>query len=212
MRLGLAIAAAVVVALAPHARAEPTAKSCLAELDARGVAYHRIEKKGVAIGVEIDGPLGGVGFTSSSGKTLILDCSLAISLDEAGRYLSALGITAVVFSSSYAVRNVRGTDHLSKHANALAIDVHTFRGDTLGALSVALDFEQGLGDAVDCVGQPLTAGGAILSVLRCQLVHSGLFRLVLTPDYDDAHHDHFHLEARPWSERAELRSSAPALH
>jgi hypothetical protein len=210
MRLVLALV--LVAVLAAPARAERTAKSCLAELDARGVSYHRVSKKGVAIGVEVDGPIGGVTFTSSNAKPLILDCSLAISLDEAGRYLTALGVTAVVFSSSYSVRNVRGTSNPSKHSYALAIDIHTFRGDAIGALQVDLDFEQGLGDAVDCVGQPLTAGGAVLSVLRCQLVRSGLFRLVLTPDYDDAHHDHFHLEARPWSERDDLRATSPALH
>lgn len=208
MRL-LAIAL-VVAALGAPAAAEPSA--CLDELDARGVSYQKVSKKGVAIGVEVTGRLGGITWTSSAGKELILDCSLALSLDEAGRYLFALGITEAVFSSSYSRRNVRGTGKPSKHSYALAIDVHRFRGETIGQLDVALDYEQGLGDAVDCIGQPLTAGGAILKVLQCQLVQSGLFRLVLSPDYDDAHHDHFHLEARPWSERATLRAETPAIH
>lgn len=188
------------------------AGECLDELDRRGVVYERVEKKGVAIGVEVEGPLGGVTWRSSNGHDLILDCSLAVSLAEAGRYLAALGIAEAVFSSSYARRNVRGSSKPSKHSYALAIDVHRFRGDALGTFEVALDYEQGLGDAVDCLGQPLTAGGAVLRTLACQLVHSGLFRLVLTPDYDDAHHDHFHLEALPWSERTELRASSPAIH
>jgi hypothetical protein len=194
------------------ATAAPAAADCLDELDARGVSYKKISKKGVAIGVEVEGPLGGVVWRSTGGKELILDCSLAISLDEAGRYLAALGINQALFSSSYSRRNVRGTKKPSKHSYALAIDVHRFRGDPIGQLDVALDYEQGLGDAVDCVGQPLTAGGAILKVLQCQLVQSGLFRLVLSPDYDDAHHDHFHLEARPWSERDAIRASTPAIH
>lgn len=188
------------------------AGECLDELDRRGVAYRRVQKKGVAIGVEVEGPLGGVTWRSSNGHDLVLDCSLAVSLDEAGRYLAALGIGEAVFSSSYSRRNVRGTSKPSKHSYALAIDVHRFRGDALGTLEVALDYEQGLGDAVDCLGQPLTAGGAVLRTLACQLVHSGLFRLVLTPDYDDAHHDHFHLEALPWDAREALRATSPAIH
>jgi hypothetical protein len=58
----------------------------------------------------------------------------------------------------------------------------------------------------------VTEGGAVLEIAKCQLVHSGLFHLVLTPDYDDAHHNHYHLEALPWTERSELRSSTSAIH
>ena len=79
-------------------------------------------------------------------------------------------------------------------------------------VAVAADFEPGLGDAVDCVGQPMTQGGAVLKVLQCQLVRSGLFYLVLSPDYDDAHHDHFHLEARPWSQRPQVTDARQAIH
>ena len=83
--------------------------------------------------------------------------------------------------------------------------------DDLNAAMLGLD-EQGLGDAVDCLGQPSTQGGAILKVMQCQLVRSGLFHLVLSPDYDDAHHDHFHLEALPWTDRATVRGDRPAIH
>jgi hypothetical protein len=33
---------------------------------------------------------------------------------------------------------------------------------------------------------------------------SGLFRFVLSPDEDSDHHNHFHIEARPWRERTDL--------
>lgn len=191
---------------------DATTTHCLAELDRRGVVYTRAEAKGVAIAVDVTGTLGGVTWRSSSKKPTLLDCSLAVSLDEIGRYLTPLGLTEAVFSSSYSRRNVRGTSKPSKHSYALAIDVHRFVGPEVGTLVVEDDFEQGLGDAVDCIGQPLTAGGAILGTLKCQLVQSGLFRLVLTPDYDDAHHDHYHLEVRPWTDRPELRAGSPALH
>jgi hypothetical protein len=193
------------------AAADPAAE-CLAELDRRGVVYDRVTKQGVAIPVEVRGPLGGVTWRSLYGRPLLLDCSLAVSLDDAGPYLVALGITEAGFSSSYSRRNIRGTRRPSKHSYALAIDVRQFAGPELGTLEVALDYEQGLGDAVHCAGQPLTTGGAVLRTLTCQLAHSGLFRTVLTPDYDDAHHDHFHLQARAWSERADLRDPSPAIY
>ena len=92
------------------------------------------------------------------------------------------------------------------------VDVSGISGPDLGTMKIDRDYEQGLGDAVDCLGQPMTQAGAVLKVLQCQLVRSGLFHLVLSPDYDDAHHDHFHLEVRPWRERAALHASSPAIH
>lgn len=206
----LAAVAVVLLAAAPAiAQPKPDAATCRAQLDARKVAWKPAARPGIANAVEIVGPLGGVTYTTYN-QPLVIDCSLAVSLDEAGRYLTGLGLDKAMFSSAYSRRNVRGTDRPSKHSFGLAIDIHSFGGpDTL---RVDRDYEQGLGDDVDCVGKPITQGGATLKILQCQLVRSGLFHLVLSPDYDDAHHDHFHLEVKPWSDRTELRSPMPAIH
>jgi hypothetical protein len=198
------------LARAAHAGPAPLG-DCFAELDARHVAWKPASRPGIDLGVELTAEIGGVALTSDD-QPLVIDCSLAVSLDEAGRYLRALGLSHATFSSAYSRRNVRGTTRPSKHSYGLAIDVHTFASAELGTLRVDRDYEQGLGDEVDCVGAPLTEGGAVLKILQCQLVRSGLFHLVLSPDYDDAHHDHFHLEALPWSTRAALRAATPALH
>jgi hypothetical protein len=196
--------------LATTAHADPLGE-CTAELDARNVSWKKASRPGIAKPVEITGMLGGVTFGAID-QPLVIDCSLAVSLDEAGRYLKNLGIEKATFSSAYSRRNVRGTNRPSKHSFGLAIDVHTFTGPDLGTIRVDRDYEQGLGDDVDCIGAPLTQGGAVLKVIQCQLVRSGLFHLVLSPDYDDAHHDHFHLEAKPWPDRSQLRASTQALH
>ena len=205
MRLALAI----VLLAAATAHADKR-ESCYDELDARHISFKKTKKPGIANAIEVTGSLGGVEVTGEG--ALVIDCSLAVSLDEAGRYMHALGIDKATFASAYSRRNVRGTNHPSKHSYGLAIDVSGFSGPDLGSMRVARDYEQGLGDAVDCVGQPMTQAGAVLKVLQCQLVRSGLFHLVLSPDYDDAHHDHFHLEALPWRERSALRASTPAIH
>ena len=200
---------AVLVAAAPaHAG---KLGDCLAELDARHVAWKHASRPGIAIAVQLTGTIGGIQLTSED-QPLVIDCSLAVSLDEAGKYMRALGIEKATFSSAYSRRNVRGTNHPSKHSYGLAIDVHTFSGPDLGTLRVDRDYEQGLGDEINCVGEPLTQGGAALKILQCQLVRSGLFYLVLSPDYDDAHHDHFHLEVTPWPQRTALRAAKPAIH
>lgn len=204
MRLALALLVMSSPAFAGNA------ETCKAELAARKVSWKPARLPGIANPVEITGPLGGIAYKSYD-RPLIIDCSLAVSLDEAGRYMHALGFDTAFFSNAYSRRNVRGSDRPSKHSFGLAIDIHWF--DTSGdSLRVDRDYEQGLGDDVDCVGKPLTQGGATLKILQCQLVRSGLFFLVLSPDYDDAHHDHFHLEVKPWGDRTELRSPAPAIH
>jgi len=185
---------------------------CHAELDARGLAWTPAQRAGIADAVTLSGALGGVVWRAPGKDPLVIDCSLAVSLAEAGRYFLAVGITEARWSSAYSVRNVRGTNHRSKHSFGLAIDVPRFTGADLGLLAVTLDFEPGLGDGTDCVGQPMTQAGAVLKVLQCQLVRSGLFYLVLSPDYDDAHHDHLHLEARPWSARPQLTDPKEAIH
>jgi hypothetical protein len=203
------LALALLLAATATASADPLG-NCYDELDARNVTYKKTKKPGIKNPVEVTSALGGIAVEGAD--ALVIDCSLAVSLDEAGRYMKALGMTNARFSSAYSRRTVRGTNNPSKHSYGLAIDVSAFTGPDLGTLRIDKDYEQGLGDAVDCVGQPLTQGGAVLKVLQCQLVRSGLFHLVLSPDYDDAHHDHFHLEVIPWRERSALRSSSPAIH
>jgi hypothetical protein len=208
----LAVASSAAAAPAKPARPDPAAAACHQALDERGVSWRPAARTGVALGVEITGPLGGVTWVAPGKDPLVIDCSLAVSLADAGRYLRGLGIEEARWVSAYSRRNIRGTDRPSNHSYGLAIDIARWAGPTLGVLSVVQDYEQGLGDAVDCLGQPMTQAGAILKVAQCQLVQSGLFFLVLTPDYDDAHHDHFHLEVRPWADRASLRSDRPAIH
>ncbi len=204
----LAIAGAVLAG----ASAAAADDRCHDELTARGVSWKPARRSGIADAVEIRGPLGGIAWTPPGKDPLVIDCSLAVSLAAAGPAFRAVGVTEARWSSGYSVRNVRGTDRRSKHSFGLAIDLPRLVGPELGLLTVSTDFEPGLGDSVDCVGQPMTQGGAVLKVLQCQLVRSGLFYLVLSPDYDDAHHDHFHLEARPWSRRPQLTEASDAIH
>ncbi|HEY5947050.1 MAG TPA: extensin family protein [Kofleriaceae bacterium] len=204
------LAVAALLLLAGTARADDKHESCYDELEARHIGFKKTKKPGIAKAVEISGTLGGV--EVSGEEPLVIDCSLAVSLDEVGRYMRALGIDKATFASAYSRRNVRGTNHPSKHSYGLAIDISGFSGPDLGTMRVARDYEQGLGDAVDCVGTPMTQAGAVLKILQCQLVRSGLFHFVLSPDYDDAHHDHFHLEVKSWGERPSLRASTPAIH
>lgn len=203
MRAALFASLGALLALPPDAGAEPPAgrAACARELTELGVRFREVARKGVARAVQIRGPLGGVEYRSYGGRPLVIDCSLAYSLALAGPLFREQGVERVRFSSAYDRRRIRGTDRLSRHSFGLAIDVHAFAGPEIGALTVRDDYEQGLGDDRDCLGEPLTEGGAVLRALDCGLTDSGLFRIVLSPDYDADHYNHFHLEALPWEER-----------
>jgi hypothetical protein len=177
--------------------------SCLEALDGLGVDYERARRSGIRTGVKVRGSIGGVEFRSyKKGTPLVLDCSLIYSLALSAPILLRSGIEVVRYSSAYDRRNIRGTRRPSKHSYGLAIDLHTFLSPG-ATYTVKEDYEQGLGEDVDCVGEPLTEAGATLREIDCELNRSDLYRIVLTPDFDADHYNHFHVEALPWGERTD---------
>ena len=186
----------------------PARHPCLLALDRLRVPYREAQpRKGIAIPVEVTGPIAGVTYTTWDDRPLVLDCSLVYSLARAGRFFTDAGITDAFYSSAYQRRNVRGTNRPSKHSYGLAIDLHRFSGPTVNEITVADDYEQGLGDEIDCVGAPTTVASATLRLLWCRLDRSGLFHHILGPDFDADHFDHFHVEALRWTERTDVSGS-----
>jgi len=183
-----------------RARADTVPSNCYDALRDRGVSFRRLRRRGIAKAVRVTGPISGVSYRSYTHRPLILDCSLVYSLAAAGPLFRKEGIHTVFYSSAYDRRNIRGTNRPSSHSFGLAIDMHSWvRGKR--SFSVRDDYEQGLGDNADCAGRSLTAFGRILRTINCDLSQSGLFRVVLTPDFDADHYNHFHVEARPWRDR-----------
>jgi len=135
-----------------------------------------------------------------------MDCRLAVALVDARPVFSKLGITSLEYSAAYDYRNRRRSNQLSQHAAGLAIDVHAFR-TVEHEYVVARAFERrggrwrnappGPGWFQSCVGRPRTSGGTLLRRLACRLRLEESLRLILTPDDDRDHRDHFHIEARP---------------
>jgi hypothetical protein len=116
-------------------------------------------------------------------------CSLATALEGWARYgvdraaRQALGspLARIDTFGSYNCRNVAGTDHRSGHATASAVDVSAFVLADGRRISVKGDWS---------AGTPATRN--FLHLIRTSACRR--FDIVLTPDYNAAHHDHFHLE------------------
>jgi hypothetical protein len=180
----------------PHHRPTTTAPSsvpggsdCLDELAETGTRFVRSAPVlGIATPVVIQGPLGGIPYYTLEKKPMVADCRLALALVRIAPDLEALGVTRVRFSSTYVYR----TSHpgrMSMHAYGLAIDVHALEiGGTM--LDVKKAFTRGQGTTC-------SAGMAPLNLVACRLRNRRLFKELLGPDDNRAHHDHFHLGLKP---------------
>jgi len=205
MPLRLALLAALAIGCASAAPAPD--QLCLGMLRARGVAFREGPAlRGVRTPVTLDGDRFSPRLAPRGTRPAEMDCQLAVALVEAAPIFRNLGITQLDYSAAYDYRNRRHSDQLSMHAAGLAIDVHAFHGAGR-EYPVARTFERrrGAWQALhlqpgwfqDCVGRPRTAGGRTLRRLACRIRLDEAFRVILTPDDNRDHHDHFHIEARP---------------
>lgn len=167
--------------------AAQVATRCVDQLLARDVAFVPLRRsRGVAIPVQIEGPVAGVRYQPTAGFELVVDCRFALVLAGVGPILRRHGVSTVEFSIAHAYRSTRA-GHLSLHANGLALDVHGAVFDDGGELSVAQDFSRRLG------AQGCAPGSKPMNQLACELRHTGWFSEFLTPDDNRDHADHFHL-------------------
>lgn len=167
----------------------PGGDRCLAALKALGVKHRSLDaKRGVVTPVVVDGPIGGVRYTAWGGVPLIADCRLIVALAQIAPELKRQGISQMRYSGAYSYRMSR-VGRLSLHAHGLAIDIHEVTTPE-GKLDVKHDFVAGLDDG--CSPERPT-----LNRLACRLKQTGLFKELLTPDYDADHRDHLHLAIAP---------------
>ncbi len=164
----------------------PGGLACLVRLRKLGVSFTAAGSlPNVLTPVKVTGPIGGVTYRPLYKTPMICDCRMVLALNRAGPYLKALGVEEMLYSSVYRQTKIRGSRRLSRHAKGLAIDIHRVvaNGETL---KVKEDFQPGM--EVGC-----TDDFPLLNRVACVLSRRGLFDRVLTPDYDEAHFNHFHL-------------------
>jgi Extensin-like protein C-terminus len=87
----------------------------------------------------------------------------------------------------------------TRHPAGLAIDVALLHKKEGRWLSVARQFQGHIGDKTcgDGARVPEAPDARELRALVCEASDLGIFTYVLTPDYNAAHADHFHMEIKP---------------
>jgi len=193
-------------------------EACEAQLSERHVGFSRVdEARGVLAPVRLRGPLHGVTFRSAlssaqrtSSALEIVDCRLALSLDDFAAQLETHGVVEVIHFSIYRPPSTRWQrDRIaSRHPGGLAIDAGWFVKQDGQKLSVEHDFHGRIGAAPcgpNAGPQPATPEAVELRQILCEAAGARLFNVTLTPDFNWAHRNHFHLEVTAGAPRFYLR-------
>ncbi len=187
-----------------------SSEACLAQLDARGVPYQRIgPTKQVETPLRFTGPIRGVTFRPTyrpeedqAAPATIADCRLALAIDDMAAVLARHGVVEAAYLSMY--RPPVGRSALippgRRHPSALAIDLATVKLGDGKVYSVQYDFHGRVG-AQTCgekAAKPTrdTPGAKLWREIACEVGDKRSFNLLLTPNYDYGHRDHFHMEVR----------------
>ncbi|KYF67936.1 hypothetical protein BE11_27605 [Sorangium cellulosum] len=87
----------------------------------------------------------------------------------------------------------------TRHPAGLAIDVGALRKRDGTWISVARHFHGRIGDRTCGEGapQPELPEARELRSIVCEAADLGIFTYVLTPNYNAAHADHYHMEIKP---------------
>jgi hypothetical protein len=172
------------------ARLERNRQECAAVLGRSDVAHTPVPDLATAEGCGFEGAVRVARSGVSFGSDFVVTCPLAVAwslfethvLQPAARRHFGQEVTRVVHFGSYACRNVnhREMGRRSEHATANALDVAGFVLADGTRITLAADWD-GSG-----------ARAAFLRDLRAGACR--FFDVVLGPDFNEAHRDHFHLD------------------
>jgi hypothetical protein len=156
--------------------------------------------------VVLHSPLYGVELTQPDGSisTVLGSCEMAHALASTVEDLEVEGVIAVEHGETYRCRVISGTDELSRHGYGDAIDLYGFHLDDGAHYTVVDDWERDT-DA------PHSPGGAFLYEATQRWFEDALWNIILTPNFNQDHYDHIHVDLTPGSHIIKSFSS-PSAH
>ncbi|MCS6857584.1 MAG: extensin family protein [Sandaracinaceae bacterium] len=149
--------------------------------------------------VELAGSVADVEFRSLH-SPLRMACELALRLPEWAVALRKLGIRRVDVLSSY-----RPHPWTSFHRFGLALDIVAFESEDGTRFSVEHDFIETPAHHTCDAPLPPDPKASLLLRIACDLFERRLVSTVLTPNYNEGHRNHFHLDIRPDDPRFYIR-------
>lgn len=182
----------------------PADTSCHAMLDALGLDWDVAgPNRGIADPVRVQPVIHGVRYryvSNAEPTPMLMDCGLAPRLARLSDLLVPYGIDEVIHIGIYNYRCIGGGDPdvdmctPSQHAYARAIDLHAFG---LAGSDVEYSTETDFVITTRADSCPIPSSSEpdrVLKELACTLVREGVFQIVLTPNYNAAHRNHYHVD------------------
>lgn len=199
-------------------------EECLALLAAAGIetAPPDFETPLVRTPLLLTGPIEGVTirprWPRPESVNAVMDCRLVLALVAVAREVFRAGYSEILFYSTYRplkppprkcpagrqgaacrkarLRHERAMARPSQHQRALAIDIRFFVRPDGSTIDVLEHYERNDGKP-PCDDEPETDEGRFLKELACALHRQRVFNVILTPNFDKAHHNHFHFDITP---------------
>ncbi len=184
-----------------------TQDECEAELTARSIGFTRQPPSpGVRAPVRLTGKLHGVEFRTDEPDARrptspyeIGDCRLILALDDFSKILEAHDVVQVRHYSMWRppADNWPEDQDGTRHAGALALDAGRFTTSDGKTLDVDRDFHGRIGDKTcgdNAKPRDPTPDAIELRAILCEAAAEHMFNVMLTPNFNRPHHNHFHLE------------------
>jgi hypothetical protein len=124
-------------------------------------------------------------------------CNMALALVKSMEDVAAKGVTAVRHIGTYNCRVIAGTDRLSRHAYGDAIDIYGFEFAD-GSLYTLIDHWEHDTTA------PMSMEAIFLYETAYRWHDEMFWTIILTPNYNAAHDNHFHVDLTPGSDTINL--------
>ena len=181
----------------------PNSSNCIQELAALGLNYEyrgdQRESAGnglsceIADAVRVQSPINGVVYRyieSASSTPLYGSCELMLAVYELSGLLREYGINEVGHIGTYNCRTIAGTNTLSRHGYGDALDIGSLFTSSGAEYNLIRDWEHNTTSFN-------TEAARILYEIGQQMHARGIFNIVLTPNYNAAHDNHFHVDLTP---------------
>ncbi|HMV67227.1 MAG TPA: extensin family protein [Myxococcota bacterium] len=146
--------------------------------------------------VELHPPIAGVAFSAYDGTPtprLRMSCDGAQALVDTAEDVAAEGVVEVLQLGTINCRAIAGTTTLSRHGYGDAIDLYGFRFDDGSLWTLVDDWEH---DTTSFS----TPAAAWLYGTAHRWHDDRLWNVILTPNYNAAHDNHFHVDLTPGSD------------
>ncbi len=175
--------------------------ACLRALDEAGViwapwAYSTQYDGGLACTIDdpirVTSPINGVSYryyNQDTPGTMSMACELALALVDLGDLLAEYELTDVLHVGTFNCRKIAGSNSLSQHGLGLAIDIWAFEDAAGQDYILERDWEHG-------TTNPQGQKARVLYEVGQKMYDRNIFNIVLTPNYNAAHDNHFHVDLK----------------